>query len=127
MGRAMSAQVASDPRLAFFEMPSTPTPAPRAASRPASNQGPAAHHRLHGAIAYMEKAELRITSQPRRAVEIPGRIVIRRWYRRNDGTWWPDAGKPGIEIRAENAAAFLAAVQAACSALEAGNDERGGP
>jgi len=110
-----SEATASDPRMAFFEVPdATPASQPR----PASDPGPSAHHRLHGQIG-VPRGELRITSQPARGPEQPARLVIRVWHARPaDQSWWTDSSQPGVFVTAKDARAFGEAVAAAVAALE---------
>jgi hypothetical protein len=73
---------------------------------------------LHGAIVLGPGDELRVTSQaerhnPRDPYVAPARIAIRRWYLRNDGTWWINADLKGIFVTVGNVAAFARAVDEA--------------
>ena len=105
----------ADPRLEFFEMEATPAPPPRPAP---VDEGPAQFHRLHGAIR-LERAELRVTTQGNRGPDHGARIVVRMWHSKPDGTWWTDSKRPGVYVPARDARAFLKAVAAAVTALEA--------
>ena len=107
---------AMDARMAFIFPESDATPAP--APRPASDPGPSARHRLHGAIP-VDRGQLRVTSQPARGPEQPARLVIRVWHARPaDSSWWTDPDRPGISVAAKDARAFGEAVAAAVAALE---------
>jgi len=92
--------------------------------------GPAASHRLHGAMEIADECQLRITSQPRRQCgdrTEPARLLCRKWYlRRDSGTWWPSKREAGVFVLARDARAFLAAVTAAVAQLEQDEHARGG-
>lgn len=113
---------APDARLAFFEPEASPARTPTPRPRSASDPGPAVHHRLHGAVEVGLGAELRITTQAgttHKSNNHPARIVIRRWFRKPDGNWWPVPGDSGVAITAGYASAFARAVAAAVEALAA--------
>jgi hypothetical protein len=97
-------------RLAFFEPDAAPTP------RPASDPGPEADHRLHGAIAIKNGSELRITSQPPNGKR-PARILIRRWHRDEGGRWWPVAAELCWSLSGKDAQVFARGVRAAAKAI----------
>jgi hypothetical protein len=103
----MSAE--ADARLAFFE-PATPTPT-------FVDPGPSKFHRLHGAITVNHETEIRITTQPSRGPDRPARLVIRRWYQRPDGRWWPAAAEPWAVLAGKDVQAFAKAVADAALAL----------
>jgi hypothetical protein len=63
---------------------------------------------------------MRITWQGARDADRPARIMVRLWRQHvEDNTWWTDGARPGVTITAKDARAFLAAVAAAVTALEA--------
>jgi hypothetical protein len=110
-------------RLSFHGFASeTPAPTPARAStpqptpRPASDRGPEAAHRLHGAIAVKNGSELRVTSQPPGRGR-PGRILIRRWHRDGAGRWWPVAAELCWSLSGKDAQTFARAVAEAAAVL----------
>jgi hypothetical protein len=109
---------APDPRMEFFEPQNGPPS--RAATAKVSDgfdAGPSRYHHAHGVIHLSENSELRITTQPAKSPDRPGRIVIRRWYRKPDCSWWPVPSDTGVTVAAPDAQTFGAAVAAAVQAL----------
>lgn len=110
-------------RLSFFGMSEpeapapSPTPAPRGPTptpRPASDRGPEAVHRLHGAVHIKPGVELRVTSQPPTAGR-PARILIRRWQQDEANRWWPVRSSTDIcwSLHGKDAQSFARAVVSA--------------
>lgn len=100
--------------------PSPRAPAPQSKPRPASDPGPEAGHRLHGAIAIKNDSELRVTTQPAIDARRPARMIVRRWYLGDDGRWWPSPANDCWILHGEDAQAFARAVAEAAAHLTGG-------
>jgi hypothetical protein len=110
----------TDPRMEFFEPEAPPasTPTPRPRPCPASDPGPSIDHRLHGAIPLPRDQELRVTTQRSLGPDRPARLLIRRWFKKPDGNWWPVPGDSGSVFTGHDVQVLGRAVTTAVQAIE---------
>jgi hypothetical protein len=109
--------VSADPRMEFFEPEASPARTPTPRPRSASDPGPSIYHQLHGSIPLPCNQELRVTTQRSLGPDRPARLVVRRWFKKPDGNWWPVPGDSGTVLTGHDAQAFAIAVAAAFQSL----------